>query len=412
MFLARGNGGSARSWHFNMSAFFPAPGTEQLFAFYSSLKQATMGRSGRLAVTAASACWIFVLRNSQTLAFSPSSLHHSNPHVSSSQRHQISRSASTHTVEDVAKEKPHVQRYYESFSWNYNDEEYNINYRVEGPNHGAPILLVHGFGANVNHFRFQFPALVEKGYRVYAVDLLGFGASDKPNIKDYCIELFAELLVDFIQANRGSKDEKWVVAGNSIGGLCSLAVATEIPELIKAVVLFNCSGGMTGFRYQDVSLYVRPLLWFVQKVVLGETFGGQFFQNFKTRENVESILRQQGVYGNATNVDEELIEILLGPAEDDGAEQVFLTVIAGPPGPTPESLLPNVKCPTLALWGTQDPWTPMDGGMHPGTSFGNFTDEFTLIPLDGVGHCPHDECPDLVNSNMIEWLKGLDQRET
>ena len=88
------------------------------------------------------------------------------------------------------------------------------------------------------------------------------------------------------------------------------------------------------------------------------------------------------------------------------------TVIAGPPGPTPENLLPNVKCQIWALRGTQDPWTPMDGGMHPGTSFGNFTDDFTLIPLEGVGHCPHDECPDLVNLNMIKWLKGLDQRET
>ena len=52
------------------------------------------------------------------------------------------------------------------------NRDYNINYRVEGPKDGPPILLVHGFGANVNHFRFQFPTLVAEGYRVYAVDLL------------------------------------------------------------------------------------------------------------------------------------------------------------------------------------------------------------------------------------------------
>lgn len=49
-----------------------------------------------------------------------------------------------------------------------------------GPDDAPPILLIHGFGASVGHFRKNFPALVGAGYRVYAIDLLGFGASDKP----------------------------------------------------------------------------------------------------------------------------------------------------------------------------------------------------------------------------------------
>jgi len=360
----------------------------------------------RLAV-ASIACF-FIACCSHVLAFSvhcSKSRHRSLTAALVPRRRRTSGLASSAVEEEPVKEKPRVRRYYEAFTWKHGDQDYKINYRVEGSKDGTPILLVHGFGANVNHYRYQFPALAKEGYRVYAVDLLGFGGSDKPKKEKYCIELFAELLVDFIKATDANK--KWVVAGNSIGGLCSLAVAAEIPELIKAVVLFNCSGGMTGFRYKDVSLVFRPVLWFVQKVVLGESFGGKFFENFKSRENVESILRQQGVYGDTTNADEELIEILLGPAEDDGAQDVFLSVFAGPPGPTPESLLPNITCPVLALWGTADPWTPIDGGMHPGSAFADYSDNFTLVPLEGVGHCPHDECPDLVNSHMIEWLEGL-----
>jgi hypothetical protein len=102
-----------------------------------------------------------------------------------------------------------VQRKYETFRWFHNEtsSEYDINYRVEGE--GPPILLVlvHGFGANINHFRFQFPALVEQGYRVHAVDLLGFGASDKPGEPEYSIELFVQLLKDFIEHKR--EGEKW-----------------------------------------------------------------------------------------------------------------------------------------------------------------------------------------------------------
>jgi pimeloyl-ACP methyl ester carboxylesterase len=310
--------------------------------------------------------------------------------------------------------KVFVRRNYETFVWTYSDDvsstPYNINYRVEGPVDGPPLLLVHGFGANVNHFRFQFPTLAASGYRTYAVDLLGFGASDKPPRAAYSIELFAKLLVDFIQAMNAQQPQtqSWIIAGNSIGGLCSLAVANQIPEYIRGVVLFNCAGGMTGFRYEDVPFYLQPLLWFIQNVMLGPQLGGRFFANFKTRQNVESILKEQGVYRNTQNVDEELLELLLGPSEDDYAQDVFLRTFAGPPGPTPESLLPTIDCPILALWGGADPWTPVDAGMHPGKKFVNYArGDFQLQVLEGVGHCPHDEVPELVNEKMIAWMEQL-----
>lgn len=318
---------------------------------------------------------------------------------------------------------PTVQRVYESFSWEYQGDSYNINYRVLGQQ-GPPVLLVHGFGANVNHFRYQFPALAEAGYRVYAVDLLGFGASDKPSNVPYSMELFAALLKDFIISQEQS--EPWVVAGNSIGGLLSLMVAQQLPSAVRGVVLFNCSGGMTGFRYEDVPLWVRPILFIIQKVFIqGPFFGPMFFENFRSRENVQAILSKQGVYGvnGVSNVDEELMEILLGPADDDGACDVFLAVFGGPPGPTPESILPTLQCPILALWGQDDPWTPYDAGAHPATGLRQYyfqsnndnnsnetnitrkSSEFwQLEVLPGVGHCPHDEVPSIVNEKMIAWM--------
>lgn len=49
---------------------------------------------------------------------------------------------------------------------------------------GQPALvLIHGFGASVYHWRYNIPALVKEGYRVLALDLLGFGLSDKPIIE-------------------------------------------------------------------------------------------------------------------------------------------------------------------------------------------------------------------------------------
>ena len=302
-----------------------------------------------------------------------------------------------------------VQRAYQTFPWLYKNDTttYKINYRVEGPSTGPPILLIHGFGANVNHYRFQFPALAEAGYRVYAIDLLGFGASDKPSNVPYSMELFATIIKDFVETLE--PDRPWFLAGNSIGGLCSLAVAAALPtRRVQGVVLFNCSGGMTGFRYDDVPYYIRPILYLVQNVLLNPAMGGKsFFAKFKTRQNIEFILKQQGVYADTTHVDEELLEILLGPADDKGAEDVFLKVIAGPPGPTPESLLPHIKCPILAQWGNADPWTPLKGGAHPATQFPLYYKgpSWTLDVLENTGHCPHDEQPERVHKVLLPWLQ-------
>ena len=141
---------------------------------------------------------------------------------------------------------PVVQRVYETWLWTYEKPDgtskktFKINYRVEGAdNHGPPILLVHGFGANVNHFRNNFPALVEAGYTVYALDLLGFGASDKPldaATTGFSIELFVQQINDFITAmqeqdvGRHDKEQPWSIAGNSIGGLSCLGVAAGWEE--------------------------------------------------------------------------------------------------------------------------------------------------------------------------------------
>jgi len=328
----------------------------------------------------------------------------------------------TSTTSDIATTPPpQVQRIHNNFEWTnpVSKKSHSINYKVEGKVTDPPLLLIHGFGANVNHFRYNFPALVGAGYRVYAVDLLGFGASDKPKEEEYCIELWVDLLCDFVtQMNneqlveneqKQQEQRRWVLAGNSIGGLCSLGVAARMQDMIRGVTLFNCAGGMTSFRYDELPFLLRPILYFVQKVILApDGYGGKFFSDFKTRENVEAILKKQGVYGDVTNVDEELLEILLGPSEDDGAKEVFLKVFGGPAGPTPESLLRQIESPILALWGSDDPWTPVDTGLHPGRDFVKYTKgKFDLRILDGAGHCPHDECPEKIHQEMIPWLKSL-----
>ena len=106
-------------------------------------------------------------------------------------------------------------------------------------------------------------------------------------------------------------------------------------------------------------------------------------------------------------MDEDLLEILLEPGSDEGAKDVFLKVFAGDAGPTPESILPELECSILALWGDEDPWTPVDKGNHPGSQFFRYNDNFKLNLIPGAGHCPHDEAPEACHDFLLPWLENL-----
>ncbi|CAN0021466.1 unnamed protein product [Pylaiella littoralis] len=297
-----------------------------------------------------------------------------------------------------------LRRVYETWRW----RGHKINFRVDGPEDAPPILLIHGFGASVGHYRKNFPTLVGEGYRVYAIDLLGFGASDKPKDIEYSLELWQEMLTDFIAEKSGDEKEQWVVMGNSIGGLLTLMLTEHLQEerKVRGSVLFNTAGGLVSFRKSELPFYLQPIMWFFNNVVFGPYFGPKFFANFKTEENVRTVLKQ--VYYRDHAVDDHLVKLLIAPSDDEGACEVFLKVFRGPAGPTPSSLLQKIKdTKVLALWGEADPWTPLKTGLHSGVSLGQHLDTFELVVLPETGHCPHDESPHECHAVILPWLKTL-----
>ncbi|GAB0497860.1 hypothetical protein MMPV_009197 [Pyropia vietnamensis] len=307
------------------------------------------------------------------------------------------------------------RRVYSTWEW----RGYNINYRPpdEGTLPDAPlVLLIHGFGASVFHWAKNIPALAAGGSAVYAVDLLGFGASVKAPEAPYSIELWAELVTDFMAAHGGGR--KWALVGNSIGSLVALAAADMAgPSAIAGLVLLNCAGGMTSFRPSEMGALPRAGLWFFSNVVLGAFWGPRFFARFRTRKNIRSALEQ--VYVNQAEVTDALVEGLYAPSLDDGACAVFLSILTGDAGPTPRALLGRLGwADVLVLWGREDPWTPLRGGASPGVQFEEWhgaevaelagrRGTIGLTVLDGVGHCPHDDAPEQVNAALVPFLRGL-----
>lgn len=290
---------------------------------------------------------------------------------------------------------------YES-CWQWNWRGYKINYAVQG--NGPPLLLVHGFGASIGHWRKNFRVLAES-HRVYAIDLLGLGSSEKPAGFVYTMENWCSLLVDFLQHVVQSPA---VLIGNSIGSLACLMATVEAPDLVRGTVMLNCAGGMNNKAVTDdwrLKL-ASPILWLADFVLRQPKLASRLFDSVKTRENITAVL--QSVYGNKEAVDQELVELILRPANDPGALDAFVSIITGDPGPKPQTLMPRIAGPVLLIWGNQDPFTPIDGPV--GKYFSHLSQSAPNVQLHllpGVGHCPHDDRPELVHEKLLPWLTAI-----
>src|SRR5258705_4762916 len=118
------------------------------------------------------------------------------------------------------------------FHWKHG----RVFYKVSGTHDSAPpLLFIHGVGAGASSFmwRKNFDELA-KDFRVYALDLLGFGFSDKPPTASYSADLYVELITDFIREVCGYPAN---VIASSLGAAYAIRVADEHPELINSLIL-------------------------------------------------------------------------------------------------------------------------------------------------------------------------------
>ena len=263
---------------------------------------------------------------------------------------------------------------------------------------GPAILLVHGFGASTDHWRFNIPVLAQH-HEVHALDLLGFGRSAKPEGPTYGGALWRDQLVAYVRERIGRPT---VLVGNSLGGFAALAAGAALGDEAAGVVLLNAAGpfsdeqaepqgwGAIARRTIGAALLKSPVL---QRLL---------FENLRRPATVRRTLNQ--VYIDRTNVDEELVQSILRPSRDPGAFGVFRTVFDIPRGQPLDELFAQLQAPLLLLWGIRDPWINAAGRR---SAFQRHAPANTTEVVLEAGHCPHDEVPEQVNRALLEWMAQL-----
>jgi pimeloyl-ACP methyl ester carboxylesterase len=284
----------------------------------------------------------------------------------------------------------------ESQFWQW--KTFAIRYQHAG-DQGPVIVLIHGFGASSDHWRKNIPEW-SRSCRVYALDLLGFGGSAKPKPGfplSYTFETWGSLLSDFCQE---VIREPVFLVGNSIG--CIVALQKAVGAGVLGVVLLNCSLRLLHERkIASLPWYRRWSTPVIQKALGYPPLGRYFFSQLARPQTVRNLLKE--AYQKTEAVTDELVNLILKPALDPGAADVFLAFIQYSQGPLAEDLLPQVQCPVLILWGEADPWEPIGLAQQEFSRFPQVTD---FIPLAGLGHCPHDEDPERVNPLVLNWIQS------
>ena len=262
------------------------------------------------------------------------------------------------------------------------------------------ILLIHGFGASTDHWRYNIPVL-SKSYEVHAIDLLGFGKSSKPGELNYGGPLWRDQVVAYVKERIGKPT---VLVGNSLGGYAALAAGSVLGSDAAGVVLLNAAGRFSEEK-QSSKNFLSKVTRFVGGGFLKDPLVQRLiFENLRRPGTIRRTLNQ--VYIDKTNVDDELVESIRKPSLDPGAFGVFRSVFepGGPPGKPLDELFKDLQSPLLLLWGNRDPWMNAPGKR---AIFSRYVPQSTTEVVLEAGHCPHDEIPDKVNQSLLKWLSEI-----
>lgn len=257
-----------------------------------------------------------------------------------------------------------------------------------------PLLLIHGFGASTDHWRKNISGL-SKDFEVWAIDLIGFGRSAKPELQ-YSGDLWRDQLHDFITNIIGRPA---VLAGNSLGGYAALCVAAQRPESAAGLILINSAGPFSEPQPAPEAPPLQKAISTVAKTLFQQDWASfLLFQYVRQRSTIRKTLEK--VYLDQSAVTDQLVEEIYLPSCDPGAPKVFASVFRTPQGEKIDVLLSQLKCRLLMLWGEGDPWM---NSTERSAKFRNHYPELTEHFIK-AGHCPHDEVPEQINELIRAWI--------
>ena len=267
------------------------------------------------------------------------------------------------------------------------------------------IVCVHGFGGQVDQFE-SLALNLGSDFHVTSLDLLGFGATEKPPVS-YNQYIWRDQLVSYLlQESKRNGYREVILIGNSIGGFISSAACSYINHdlnstdlKISGLVLLNSAGRIDGPGLTtSVEDYFKPYKGPSSELL--RLFGTILFSLLQP--NIEKITEWLYVTDKSP-VKKYLKDTILRDSKDPGAVDVLA---AGGKLPTPEpfnDIFRKFTGPILIAQGVLD---PLNDAKERAYQFQAIRQNITIDLID-AGHCPFDENPTSVSKSILQWAKNL-----
>jgi len=294
--------------------------------------------------------------------------------------------------------------------WDWNG--CRIAWDVSGEENLIPIILIHGFGANRFHWRNNINFFTQKGFAVYSLDLLGFGESTQPSLKNIGPidnAVWCDQITDFINdIVRPKNSGKIILIGNSLGSLVALTCAVSIPEEISAIIAsplpdkFNFKKKLVLNRTSQIKkIFLKNLLIITPiEIIL-----------FLINKFGVINLALRAAYYKKNNIDKELIQMISKPALRRNAAKALRAMSIGMSTRNDKLKAPYLLyllskiggIPMLLIWGEKDNFIPL----FLGKKIAKFYSSVELSVVPNSGHCVHDEDHFIFNKISYHWIKNL-----
>ena len=245
---------------------------------------------------------------------------------------------------------------------------YRLHYFVGGK--GRPLVLVHGLGGNAQDWAALIPTLKNHGFRVYAIDLLGYGRSDRPDVS-YSIGLETEVFHEFLDSQCLQQPD---LGGWSMGGWIVLNYTLDFPARVRRVFVLDSA----GIRFKpswSISLFSPATPQQVDQFMAILTPHAPHIPLFIAHDMIREMAKESWI------VDRAYAAMTTGQDQLDGR-------------------LHGILQPVLILWGKQDVTTPLECGeeMH------REMPQSVLSVFDGCGHLTPVVCRDRVLPKVLQFL--------
>jgi len=253
-----------------------------------------------------------------------------------------------------------------------------IHYRQWPPQSSelkGKIMMIHGMGGSSYSWLLTVQPLLEQGYMVVAVDLPGFGYSDRRQGINHSQSSRSHMMWQLIdnvdkKLQGDSRLLQWYLVGHSMGGGTVAAMASDYPDKTKAVILVaGTLSENNSFQYQTLLKYPPVRRW----IEVG------LYMVAIQPKRIESFLTS--IYGRAPTESE--MKGYLIPLKQPGTPSTMIDLILTSKNEPLEELA-NSGVFVTGIWGSEDTWVPVSKAEKIRELIPGF--EYRVI--EGSSHCP------------------------